>query len=154
MSEVIELCTSTELIQQSREKILRLEDEIRKLPQVKFGLRHFFVGDVYVGEMFIPANHVLTGHIHLYEHHAICSMGRISIYDENGLHEVKAGDIFISKPGIKRAGFAHEDTRFINVIKMLEPWPEMDDYAPMFTVETYDEYEDFLKRKQEKDHAE
>ena len=128
------------------ERVFALEEKIRRLPQVKFPLRHFFVGDVYVGEMFIPSGHVLTGHIHLYEHHAICSAGRLSIYDETGVHEVRAGDIFISKPGIKRAGYAHEDSRFINVIRMHEPWPKMDDYAPMFTVETLEEYQEFLKK--------
>ena len=130
----------------ARDKVFALEAKVKELPQVKLPLRHFFSGDIYVGEMFIPANHVLTGHIHLYEHIAICSSGDISIYDETGLHRVKAGDIFVSKPGIKRAGFAHEDTRFINVLPMLEPWPrDWEDYASKFTVETYEEYDAFLK---------
>jgi hypothetical protein len=105
----------------AREKVLALEQQISMGPRLELPLRHFIGGGLYCRELFIPAGVILTGHIHKFEHIAICTMGDISIYDETGLHRIKAGDIFVSKPGVKRAGYAHQDSRFLNVLRMSNP---------------------------------
>lgn len=149
---VLEALGSSDIVETlaAREKVFYLESIVKQVEQVELPLRHFFVGETYVGEMFIPAGVVLTGHIHTQEHIAICSKGHISIFDEYGLHDIKAGDIFISKPGIKRAGLAHEDTLFINVLKIPLDVDRNDPKAirEAFTVETYAEYDAFMMDKQ------
>ncbi len=106
----------------ARDKVVALEDKLKTLDrQVEFETRHFFANGVYVRELIIPAGVVLTGHIHKHEHIAICTQGEISIFDEAGLRKVKAGDVFVSRPGIKRAGYAHSETRFLNVLRMSNP---------------------------------
>jgi quercetin dioxygenase-like cupin family protein len=130
----------------AREKVLALEQQISAGPQLELPLRHFIGGGLYCRELFIPAGVILTGHIHKFEHIAICTQGEISIFDETGLHRIKAGDIFVSKPGVKRAGYAHQDTRFINVLRMSNP-DERDIKAleAEFVAESQADYEEWLR---------
>jgi quercetin dioxygenase-like cupin family protein len=130
----------------AREKVLALEQQISAGPRLELPVRNFIGGGLYCRELFIPAGVILTGHIHKFEHIAICTMGDISIFDETGLHRIKAGDIFVSKPGIKRAGYAHQDSRFINVLRMSNP-DERDIKAleAEFVAESQAEYEEWLR---------
>lgn len=93
-----------------REKILALEDEIAKLPQVECPVRHYFAPGMYAREMTIPAGVALTGAVHKTEHLSTVSAGRILVDDGCGPVEIAAPFTFISKPGAKRAGFAIEET--------------------------------------------
>lgn len=93
-----------------REKVFALETEIQKLPQVDCPVRHHFAPGVYAREMTIPAGVVLTGAVHKTEHLNIVSKGRISVSTDDGMKEVSAPYTFVSKPGTKRVGFAHEET--------------------------------------------
>ena len=84
--------------------------EPRKLP-----LRHFLANGVYVREISMPAGTVVVGWIHKHDHVAAMLTGDISIYDETGLQRMKGPTTFISKAGIKRAIYVHEDTIFTTV---------------------------------------
>jgi hypothetical protein len=94
----------------ARERIQRLEAELAKLPQVDPPVRHFFVDGLYAREMFIPAGTCLVGKIHKHEH--LCTvLGDISVLDADGSRKrIQHGDVFVSRAGAKRAGFAHVDT--------------------------------------------
>ena len=94
----------------------RLEAEVAKLPQVDFPLQHEYIDGVYVRKGFIPANSVIVGKIHATEHVVIIVTGRILVVSQDGgRKELVAGDMFVSGPGTKRAGYALEDTVCINV---------------------------------------
>lgn len=90
--------------------IIALENEILKLPQVDLDLKHEFVDGVYARSMFIPAGTVLTGAVHSKDCFTVIRHGDLIIYTEEGMKQLKAGDMLPSKAGIKRAGYAITDT--------------------------------------------
>jgi hypothetical protein len=93
-----------------REKLAALEAEMKKYPSVEIKTTHHFAKGVYAREIFIPKGTLLTGKIHKTEHLNIVSQGDISVLTENGPKRVKAPFAMVSQAGIKRAGYAHEDT--------------------------------------------
>lgn len=98
-----------------REKVLRLEDALRQYPQLPQDVHHHFAPGVYMRELRIPQGAVLTGKIHRTEHLNILAKGDISVLTEHGVERLKAPCVIKSSPGIKRAGYAHEDTVWICV---------------------------------------
>jgi quercetin dioxygenase-like cupin family protein len=93
-----------------REKLARLEAALFAGQTVELPVKHHFSRGVYARELFIPKGTVLVGKIHKYSQINIVSRGDISVLTEDGIKRVKAGDTIVSEPGIKRAGYAHEDT--------------------------------------------
>lgn len=98
-----------------RERILQLEASMRELPQGEFPLRHHFAPGSYAREIFLPAGSIVVGKIHKHAHVNVVSMGRCSVYTEDGLVDIEAPDTFISKPGTKRVVLAHTDTVWTTV---------------------------------------
>lgn len=94
----------------SRDKIERLEREILKQDQIDIPVTHHFAPGIYARSIVIPKGATLTGHIHLTEHLNIVSKGELSVMTEHGIERVSAGAHIVSKPGIKRVGYAHEET--------------------------------------------
>ena len=98
-----------------RDKVMALEKEIQRLPQVECPVWHFFAPGLYARKMLIPAGVTLTGAVHKTEHLCIIS-GDISVTTDDGLKRVTdPHSIINSKPGAKRAGFAHSDTYWTTV---------------------------------------
>lgn len=95
---------------QNRDKVLRLEAEVAKLPQVVLEVRHHFAPGMYARELTIPAGVTLTGKIHRHAHLNIVSKGSIAVMTEEGVKVITAPATFVSPPGTKRAGYALEDT--------------------------------------------
>lgn len=93
-----------------RGRIEALESQIEKMPQAECPVRHHFAPGIYAREMTIPAGVVLTGAVHRTEHLNVISKGRITVSTDDGMRELSAPCTFISKPGTKRVGYAHEET--------------------------------------------
>ena len=98
-----------------RARVMRLEEELRKYPQLPEQVTHHFAPGIYMRELFIPKGAILTGKIHRYAHLNIMPMGDISVLTEHGVKRLKGPCVIQSSAGIKRAGFAHEDTIWITV---------------------------------------
>lgn len=99
----------------SRERVERLEHQIVQLPQVNCPVWHFFGPGLYARKMLIPKGTVLTGAVHKTEHLCIIS-GDIEVTTDEGARRITdAHAILSSKPGVKRAGYAHEDTFWTTV---------------------------------------
>lgn len=98
-----------------REKVLRLEEALRQYPQLPEDVHHHFAPGIYMRELRIPKGAVLTGKIHRTEHLNILAQGDISVLTEHGVKRLKAPCVVKSSPGIKRAGYTHEDTVWICV---------------------------------------
>jgi len=107
MSNLAELGTMPE--------ILRIEQEILKMPQVELPIEHYQIDGVYVRSMFIPAGTILTGKIHNFESIAILAKGRIRITNGTDSYIISEGHIMVDKPGVKRLGYAETDVIFITV---------------------------------------
>jgi hypothetical protein len=89
----------------------RLEAAISGLPPVELETVHHFAPHVYAREIRIPAGVMLTGKIHKTEHlNVVC--GDITVFNEiEGTERRIIGhETFVSKPGTRRAGFAHRPT--------------------------------------------
>lgn len=97
-------------------EIYRLEQAIaQNLEQVDCPVTHHFAKGQYAREMFIPAGTVATGAVHKTEHLTVIAQGRLKLMTEDGVQEFCAPAVILSKPGIKRAAFALEDTVLITI---------------------------------------
>jgi hypothetical protein len=93
----------------TREQIINIEQFILGCPQTETPTRHFFAPGLYAREMFIPAGTVLTGAVHKTEH-LVQFDGDITVLTDGGMQRLTGRHTFVSKPGIKRVGYAHADT--------------------------------------------
>lgn len=98
-----------------RDKVSALEACVATLPQVDCPLWHHFAPGLYARCMLIPAGTVLTGAVHRTEHLCIVS-GDINVTTDHGIARITHPHFILpSKPGTKRAGFAHVDTYWTTV---------------------------------------
>lgn len=118
-----------------------LEHQAHPSKRIALPLRHFFANGVYVREISMPAGAVVIGHIHKHEHVAIMQRGAMSIYDETGLQRMTAPHTFISRPGVKRALYIHEDVIFTTIHRMSDPFlRDLNALHKEFVAETQEEY--------------
>ena len=107
----------------SRDKIMALEKQMIKAPEtiledgrpIELEVKHYFAPGVYARSVFIPAGALVTGKIHKTEHLNILAQGRIEISNLGESKEMVAPFIYVSPPGTKRAGYAHEDSLWITI---------------------------------------
>ena len=102
----------------TRNKILMLEESMRDLPQTELEVNHYFAHGTYTRELRIPKGVALTGKIHRYSCINILAQGKIRVVTEEDIYDIEAPYTFVSGPGIKKAGYALEDTVWLNV----HPW--------------------------------
>jgi hypothetical protein len=122
-----------------REKILQLEDKMREQPgQILIEPVHYFAEGLYAREITIPKGTLLTGKIHLFEHINIISKGDISVLTENGVKRIKAPATLISRPGIKRVGYAHEETVWTTIHACNEK--DAEKAEKLLVVDTFEEF--------------
>ena len=115
------------------EKIL-LADYPPIVPEV---IHHFAPG-VYMREMRIKKGTLLTGRIHKTEHLCILN-GDIEIASQDGKGRFTGYLTFLSKPGVKRIGYAHEDTVFTTVHATHET--DIEKLEHDLAVDTFEEYD-------------
>jgi hypothetical protein len=95
--------------------VMRLEAEISKRKQVECPVWNFFAPGLYARQMKIPKGVVLTGAVHKTEHLCIVS-GDLNVSTDEGVRRITSLQyLMVSRPGAKRAGYAHEDTFFTTV---------------------------------------
>lgn len=132
-----------------RDKIVKLEQVMKEMPnQLELPVTHHFSPGVYMRELFIPKGTTLTGKIHKTEHLNILSQGDISVMTEDGVKRLQASTVIKSNPGIKRAGYAHEDSVWITVHPNVEDIEDVDRLEEMLVVETFDEFLEFQGMKE------
>lgn len=100
-----------------RAKIMELEAVMAAMPerQIEIPLQHYYAPGLYLREIRIPKGATLTGKIHKTEHMCILSQGEVTVWNGEGTMRIQASTVVHSKPGVKRAIFAHEDSVWINV---------------------------------------
>lgn len=116
MYEIVDFSCSFEVDKAERRlAIQQLEAQILKMPQAEMPLEHFFAQGLYARQLTIPKHCVLTGKIHKFEHINILAKGEMTVVTDDGPRTIKAPYVMVSKPGTKRAGFAHEESVWITV---------------------------------------
>tara|TARA_R110000744_G_scaffold368589_1_gene478550 strand:+ start:223 stop:855 length:633 start_codon:yes stop_codon:yes gene_type:complete len=86
--------------------------------------KHTFAGGCYIREIFNPAGILVITKIHKKEHPFFLMKGKMSIFTEEGIETIEAPYNGITKPGTKRAIYAHEDCVFITVHATDKKTPE------------------------------
>ena len=89
--------------------VFRLEDEILQMDQIEVEVNHYFSDGIYAREMIMPKGLLITGKIHLQEHFCVVSKGVVDVVSDEKTERIEAPFIYSSKPGAKRAIYAHED---------------------------------------------
>lgn len=126
-------------VETMRGKVLDLEDAMRKIGgEIEIETKHYFADGLYAREIFIPKGTLLTGKIHLFEHLNVISKGDISVMTDDGIKRIVAPAMIISKPGIKRVGYAHEDTVWTTIHACKET--DVDKAEALLVVETYEQF--------------
>ncbi len=66
-------------------------------------------------EITIPADTLMTGKVHKFEHVSIMLSGLMTVLTETGIRTVEGPQVFISPAGTKRVGYAHTEVRWVTV---------------------------------------
>jgi hypothetical protein len=108
-----------------RDKILLLEKRIMATEGALVGdskeylavcpLKHTFVDNGYVREIFLPKGMFFVTKIHKKAHPYFIMRGSVSVLTENGAEQICAPFHAITQPGTKRVIYTHEDTVWITV---------------------------------------
>lgn len=94
-----------------KEKVSFLVDEFSAIPQVECPLKHHFAPHIYIREIFMPAGSIVIGKIHKTEHFNIIQKGCVTLLSDDGSKETLEGPItFVSKAGVQKVLYIHEDT--------------------------------------------
>ena len=104
---------------------------------------HFFAPGIYARMLFIPAGAVVVGKIHKHETMNIICKGKIAISTEEGRVVFEGPCVVNSSPGIQKAGYALEDTWWINVHATKET--DLEIIEDEFIAKDYDEIENIAK---------
>lgn len=130
-----------------RHKMAALEQAIvENFPLVQLEERHYFAHGTYTRELHIPKGTVLTGKIHRHSCINIISQGKIAVVTDEGKKEISAPYTFVSGPGVKKAGFALEDTVWLNV----HPWDGEENLSAIEASVIVPSYEALDKEQQER----
>lgn len=101
---------------QMREKVLALEREVQRLPQVDLQTTHVLSGGIYARTVHIPAGAVVTGATHKKDHVCVIQ-GDITALTEDGPVRFTGHHVIAAKAGIKRAVVAHAPTTWTTLCR-------------------------------------
>lgn len=101
----------------TREEILRLQDEMSKMPQAELKTEHYFSQGMYCRKVFRKAGTIIVGKVHKKDHFFMCAKGQIIAWSEKGMVTLNEGDVLCSKSGTKRVTMAVTDAIGITVHK-------------------------------------
>lgn len=130
-----------------REGLLEIEQELAEYPQVEMPPTHLQAKDLYAREIDIPAGTLLIGKIHKHSSLNIMLKGEMTLLTEDGVKRIKAPFRVVSKPGIKRMGYAHTDCTWLSVHGTQEV--ELDKIEQDVIAQTFDDVE-FLEEDKKK----
>ena len=99
----------------SADNIASMEEFCSELPQTAIPVKNGNANGMYTREILIPKDTFLTGRVHLFDYVDIMLSGDITVLTDEGFKRFRGANIFDGKAGRKRAGYAHEDTRWITV---------------------------------------
>lgn len=140
----------------SRELINSFEQYLKQKPNAVFGnsdlcpVRDFFTDGIYIREMSIPAGIEIVGKIHLYDHPTFLQQGQYYDFNEfTGLQLLEAPYSIISKKGMKRVGHTLTNVIFVTIHANPTNTKDRDELEKINFVDTYQEYDEFLKNKKE-----
>ena len=100
-----------------------LEQEMLKHPQIECETAHLFATNTYVRQITMPAETIIVGHRHLTDHVNNIVRGKCLVVQDGEPEMIEAPNVFVSKPGIRKALLIIEETvwQTVHVIDLPEP---------------------------------
>lgn len=87
-----------------------------EINRVEPPLEHYHTDDLYGRRIFVPGGTVVITKVHKKEHITIALRGHCTVIDGKGHRtEVIAPMVFVTKPGTRRAVYAHNDVEWLTV---------------------------------------
>ena len=90
-------------------EIMRLQQSMSELPQFELPVQHHFTAGAYGRQLFVPAGVMLVGKLHRTEHFLLV-VGDVEIINGAQRERVTGIRVMNTKPGTKRAIYAHADS--------------------------------------------
>ncbi|MBB6578941.1 quercetin dioxygenase-like cupin family protein [Comamonas odontotermitis] len=130
-----------------RTKLMRLQEAMLadSTTQVETPVTHHFAHGTYAREMFIPAGVTVVGKIHKHHSLNVLLSGDVSVLTESGIRRVAPGEVVESFPGIKRAAYAHVDSRWLTIHGTHDT--DLERIENEFIAQSYEEYDSFAKQQ-------
>jgi hypothetical protein len=127
------------------DKIVALEEAILCYPQIEIPIVHHFAPGVYMREMRVKKDSVITGAIHKTEHMNILCQGEMTVMTEDGMKRLCAPAVIKSMPGIKRAAYVHEDATWITVHHNPDNERDTDKLWDLLVTNSFSEFERYME---------
>jgi hypothetical protein len=99
----------------TRKSIEDLQAAAAKLPQCELHTEHYFADGMYCRSLFRSADTLIVGKVHKAEHFYIIASGTVTIVGDGYRETVTGPKVIVSKPGTKRAVYAHTDATTMTV---------------------------------------
>lgn len=143
MNELTESQVQSLLADAVVERIEQMESAMLECEQVEIPVIDRFVNGMYMREITIPKGTLLTGRVHLFDYADIMLSGDISVATKDGCVRYTGANVLHGVAGRKRAGYAHEDTRWLTVHRA--EVESGDDFVNKLTVTTVKDYLEYSK---------
>ena len=99
----------------TRSAIETLQALISTEQQLELVTNHHFADGMYCRTLFRPKGALIVGKIHRQEHFYIVVFGDVTVTSDGLRERVQGFKVFTSRPGTKRAVYAHEDSLCLTV---------------------------------------
>ena len=127
------------------EKLEIIENRLKEVRGDNTIIKNSYAGGVYMRECYIPANTFIIGAVHRDDHISMLVYGSMLVWSEKeGSQRISGFHKGRGYPGVKRVGFAFEDSLYITC-HHLDHEPK--DEAEIRQLLTYEKYEYFLEEK-------
>ena len=139
MNDLAEKMDSELSIDEKREVIGNLVEEVGKLPPVECPVTHRFAPGVYLREIFMPKGSIVIGKIHKTEHFNVIIKGSCVVYTVEGREEYTAPATFVSKAGVQKVVLMRDDCQWQTIHVTDET--NIDAIEKEVIAESYDQFE-------------
>ena len=112
----------------------------------KVPIKHYFMDGVYVREMTMFKDMFVIGAIHKHLHMCFLLQGHLSVAHEDDVVDYIAPCFIISKPGIKRVLYAHEDSIWYNTHQNPSNTEDILKLEQELVCINYEEYEKYINQ--------
>lgn len=129
----------------SRESVERLEAHLLQLPQVSVKTEHSFAAGLYIRQITLPADTYATGAACLAEHLSVMVRGRMRVLADGRMQELSGFHRWIAPAGVKRVGYAVEETVWFTV----HPNPTDERDIDRLEAMLFEQPDDLLRRRLE-----
>jgi hypothetical protein len=126
---------------ESVDKIQALESVTSSMPQIEISTTERIIGSMYVREIYIPKDTIITGRVYKRAYTDIMISGDMNISDSNGAYRLTGYNMLEGPAGRKRAGYANEDTLWTTVHDLSDIKDDPINDISFLTLEEHREYE-------------